>query len=66
MNRARGETQVNLGGEAYTLCLTLGALAEIESGLDVKNLTELDQRLSQPGTGDLLVILCALLRGWRP
>ncbi len=62
-NRIRGETPVTLGGKEYTLCLTLGALAEIEGGLGVKNLQEMDERLSRPSMGDLMVILCALLRG---
>ena len=29
-NRHRGEIEAELGGQRYTLCLTLGALAEIE------------------------------------
>jgi hypothetical protein len=29
-NRCRGEAAVTFGGERYTLCLTLGALAELE------------------------------------
>ncbi len=62
-NKIRGEVPVTLGGEEFTLCLTLGALADIESGLGVKNLSEMDERLAQPSMGDLMVILCALLRG---
>ena len=30
-NSARGETVLEIGGVAHTLCLTLGALAEIEA-----------------------------------
>ena len=62
-NSIRGEVQVTLGGDEFTLCLTLGALADIESGLGVKNLHEMDERLNRPSMGDLMVILCALLRG---
>jgi len=62
-NRVRGEAPVMLGGESFTLCLTLGALAEIESGLDVTSLLELDERLAQLRAGDLILILAALLRG---
>ena len=29
-NRHRGEIEAELGGETYVLCLTLGALAELE------------------------------------
>ena len=62
-NKMRGEVEVTLGGENHTLCLTLGALAEIESGLGVNNLLEMDERLGRPSTGDLMIILHALLRG---
>jgi hypothetical protein len=30
-NPARGEVELVIGGETHTLCLTLGALAEIET-----------------------------------
>lgn len=30
VNRARGEVSVEIGGKAYTLAMTLGALAELE------------------------------------
>jgi hypothetical protein len=63
VNRARGEALLSLYGRDYRLCLTLGALAEIEAGLDLPDLSALDARLSKPTARDLCVILCALLRG---
>ena len=42
-NPHRGEIEVELGGKTYTLCLTLGALAELEQaygGIDLIALAE--------------------------
>ncbi|NWH09207.1 MAG: gene transfer agent family protein [Alphaproteobacteria bacterium] len=63
VNAARGEVALELNGAAHRLCLTLGALAEIEAGLGAQGLAALHQRLSQPSARDLLVVLGALLRG---
>ena len=43
--------------------LTLGALAEIEDGLSVTNLSEVASRLAQSRAADLAVVAAALLRG---
>ena len=37
-NRIRGEVPLTLGGRRYTLCLTLGALAELEAALQAGDL----------------------------
>ncbi|TXM55641.1 GTA-gp10 family protein, partial [Methylobacterium sp. WL120] len=37
-NRRRGEVPLDLGGTRYTLCLTLGALAELEDALQAGDL----------------------------
>ena len=63
MNAVRGEVAVELAGARRRLCLTLGALAEIEAGLGVQGMAALSQRLGQMSAGDLLVVLAALLRG---
>ncbi len=63
MNGARGEVRVVLAGEMRTLCLTLGALAEIETALDLDGLEDLVRRLRSLSARDLIVILAALLRG---
>jgi hypothetical protein len=62
-NGARGETSVVLAGEPRRLCLTLGALAEIETGLELAGMSELASRLAHPSARDLAVVLAALLRG---
>jgi hypothetical protein len=64
-NRRRGEVALQLGGTRYTLCLTLGALAELEDAFGVQDLTALTERF---GTGrlssrDLLMLLGVALRG---
>lgn len=63
MNGARGEVQARLAGEERTLCLTLGALAEIETALGVTGLTGLAERMRMLSARDLTVVLAALLRG---
>lgn len=63
VNGVRGEVSVVLAGEARRLCLTLGALAEIETGLQVSGLAGLAGRMRALSAGDLLVVLAALLRG---
>lgn len=63
MNAVRGEVALTLGGRRYRLCLTLGALAQIESALGAEDLAALSRRLTAPRAGDLLAVLEALLRG---
>jgi len=63
INRARGEVALQVGDTAYRLCLTLGALAEIEAALEVPGLAALGERLGNPRSGDLIVVLAALMRG---
>lgn len=62
-NRARGEVIARLAGEPRRLCLTLGALAEIETGLDLESASAIAERLRAPTARDLIVVLAALLRG---
>ena len=64
-NRRRGEVPLDLGGQRYTLCLTLGALAELEDALRAGDLVGLAERLAagRPRAGDLLALLGAALRG---
>jgi hypothetical protein len=64
-NRRRGEVALQLGDTRYTLCLTLGALAELEDAFGVQDLMALIERF---GTGrlssrDLLTLLAVALRG---
>lgn len=62
-NPARGEVTLEAGGETHTLCLTLGALAEIEAGLGVSGFAAMAERLKTLSVADLALVLAALLRG---
>ena len=63
MNGARGEIEVLIAGRSVRLCLTLGALAEIETGLGVEGLAGVAERMRALSATDLMVVLAALLRG---
>ncbi len=62
-NGARGEVVAVLAGAGRRLCLTLGALAEIEAGLGLEGLSGLAERMRALSARDLLTVLAALLRG---
>lgn len=64
-NPLRGEIAAEIGGETMTLCLTLGALAELEQRLGAGDLNGLAERFGagRISAGDLLAILGAGLRG---
>lgn len=63
VNAVRGEVTAPLAGVGRRLCLTLGALAEIETGLEAQGVDALAARLRTLSAGDLMVVLAALLRG---
>ncbi|MFN3931151.1 MAG: GTA-gp10 family protein [Brevundimonas sp.] len=62
-NGARGEVVARLAGAERRLCLTLGALAEMETALECEGLAALAERMRALSTSDLTVVLAALLRG---
>lgn len=64
-NPQRGEIDAEIGGETMTLCLTLGALAELEARLQVGDLNALVERFAEGriSARDLTAILGAGLRG---
>ena len=63
VNGVRGEVTAVLAGAERRLCLTLGALAEIETGLGVAGMAALAERMRALSARDLMVVLAALLRG---
>ncbi|MFS0740830.1 GTA-gp10 family protein [Brevundimonas sp. 3P9-tot-E] len=63
INGVRGEVVARLAGAERKLCLTLGALAEIETGLGVAGMAALAERMKALSARDLMVVLAALLRG---
>ncbi|MDP4004157.1 gene transfer agent family protein [Methylobacterium sp. NEAU K] len=64
-NRIRGEVPLDLAGQRYTLCLTLGALAELEGALRAGDLVGLAERFDagRVSARDLIALLGAALRG---
>ena len=63
MNPARGEVVADLAGAPRRLCLTLGALAEMEGALGVQGIEALAGRMRALSAGDLAGVLEALMRG---
>lgn len=64
-NPRRGEITVVIGGAPRTLCLTLGALAELEAAFGADDLQALGRRFGEGrlATRDLVALLAAGLRG---
>lgn len=64
-NRHRGEVEAIIDGERRILCLTLGALAELETAFGVNDLTELADYFAQGRlkARDLVRVIGAGLRG---
>lgn len=64
-NPRRGEVAAIIGGRERVLCLTLGALAELENAFAVDDLSALAQRFStgRLAARDLTRIIAAGLRG---
>lgn len=64
-NRHRGEISASFDGKPYRLCLTLGALAELEDAFAAEDLGALVARFGsgKVSAGDIVRILGAGLRG---
>ncbi|MGR3370879.1 MAG: gene transfer agent family protein [Sagittula sp.] len=64
-NPWRGDVALVIDGERHVMRLTLGALAELEAGLESGSLVELVQRFEDGrfSTRDVLALIVAGLRG---
>ena len=64
-NANRGEISADLDGKSWNLCLTLGALASLETKLEAQNLSELTQKFSkgQFSSDEIIKILHAAIIG---
>ncbi len=58
-----GDATLRVNGEAVTLRLTLGALAELEDRLGGGDFSALARKLETTGVGNLLILLEALSAG---
>ena len=65
VNRQRGEVEATLDGRSWTLCLTLGALAELEAALAASDLMALAKRFGEGrlAASDAIRVIGAGLRG---
>ncbi len=65
INRHRGEVLARLDGKEFRLCLTLGALAELEAAFAVDDIATLAERFStgRLSSSDMLKLIAAGLRG---
>ncbi len=65
VNRRRGEISAMFDGKARRLCLTLGALAELEDAFAAEDISSLVQRFSagRLSARDIIRIIAAGLRG---
>jgi Phage tail tube protein, GTA-gp10 len=64
-NRHRGEIEAELSGRTYVLCLTLGALAELEHAYGGADLIAIAEKFEtgRVGAADAIRILGCALRG---
>ncbi|MFM1815273.1 MAG: hypothetical protein RLZ98_1968 [Pseudomonadota bacterium] len=64
-NKHRGEIEAKLDGKSYTLCLTLGALAELETAFGEADMLALAERFEtgRISANDAIRIVGAGLRG---
>lgn len=65
INALRGEISAEIDGKQWTLCLTLGALASLETSLGAENLAELSNKFANGklSANDLIKIITAGLIG---
>lgn len=59
-NAARGETTLVVGARPRRLCLTLGAMAALETAFDAETMSDVAARLAAPSSRDLLVVVKVL------
>lgn len=59
----KGEITIEIGDKTYTAKATVGALADIETGLRLESLDELGPRLGKLRIADLIVVTKALIDG---
>ena len=63
VNEKRGEVAIEINGKYHKLCLTLGALAELETAFSATDLKDLGQKMGCLSAGEILIVLLILLKG---
>lgn len=57
-NTARGEVKIEIGGQSFTFCATLGALAQIEGAMGGRSIAQiLSEDLPKGSTTACMIIL---------
>lgn len=64
-NKRRGEVKFKVGSKIYTLCMTLGAMAELEEVFELESITDLPAVFSDGKVKirQIINLLGALIRG---
>lgn len=63
MNASRGECELLIEGKPVMVCLTLGALAELEQAFGCATLAELQARLKRLSAAEVKRVLGILISG---
>jgi hypothetical protein len=65
VNQRRGEISAKLDGKHWRLCLTLGALAQLEAAFDVGDIVALGERFGSGrlSANDMIAVIAAGLNG---
>lgn len=62
-NKNRGEVIIYLDNKPYRLCLTLGALAKIESVFAIDDFSQIENKFQNLEANDLILLISILLEG---
>lgn len=62
-NSNRGEVIIKLDNKPFKLCLTLGALAQIENAFCLEDFSKLENKFQNLDANDLIILVSILLEG---
>lgn len=63
-NAVRGEVKLTVPGKGeFNLCLSLGALAEIETELGIDDISQIGTKLQKPKSTDVARLVTAMVHG---
>ena len=64
VNKQRGEVEIEgPEGKKYTMCLSLGAIAQMEEALGLESLSQIDTVMNKGRMRNVITIFLALLHG---
>lgn len=63
-NAVRGEVKLDVPGAGeFNLCLSLGALAEIETEFGIDDISKVADKLKKPKSRDVATLVCCMVHG---